>query len=132
MSEEDLASGIARMGPTPGDDEETKVPSLASRMGPIPGVDDAPKPAAADDTPKPAAADDTPKPAAADDEHTELDKETGTLLESQYEVAVKLADMQGDPNSPLYSVKRFEDLGMYVSHTSVPNPVCAVLTERGP
>jgi hypothetical protein len=122
MSEEDLASGIARMGPTPGDDEETKVPSLASRMGPIPGGDEAPKPAAADDA---------PKPAAADDEHTELDKETGTLLESQYEVAVKLADMQGDPNSPLYSVKRFEDLGMYVSHTSVPNPVCAVLTERG-
>jgi hypothetical protein len=110
MSEEDLASRISRMGPTPGDDE-AKVPSLASRMGPIPGVDDTPKPAG----------DDAPKPATGDDEHTELDKETSTLLESQYEVAVKLADMQGDPNSPLYSVKRFEDLGMYVSHTCSPS-----------
>lgn len=71
-------------------------------MGPIPG--DAPAPA------DPAPADAAREPTA--DEHTELDKETGSLLESQYEVAVKLADMQGDPNSPLYSVKRFEDLGI--------------------
>ncbi|CAZ84903.1 unnamed protein product [Tuber melanosporum] len=34
------------------------------------------------------------------------------LNEPEYEVAVKLADLQGDPNSPLYSVKRFEDLGL--------------------
>jgi len=34
------------------------------------------------------------------------------LDEPQYEVAVKLADLQGDPNSPLYSVKKFEDLGL--------------------
>ncbi|KAG0138270.1 P-loop containing nucleoside triphosphate hydrolase protein [Tuber indicum] len=34
------------------------------------------------------------------------------LNEPEYEVAVKLADLQGDPHSPLYSVKRFEDLGL--------------------
>jgi ATP-dependent RNA helicase DDX19/DBP5 len=34
------------------------------------------------------------------------------LDEPEYEVAVKLADLQGDPNSPLYSVKRFEELGL--------------------
>ncbi|RPB00102.1 P-loop containing nucleoside triphosphate hydrolase protein [Choiromyces venosus 120613-1] len=38
--------------------------------------------------------------------------EGSSLDESQYEVAVKLADLQGDPNSPLYSVKKFEDLGL--------------------
>ncbi|CAZ80808.1 unnamed protein product [Tuber melanosporum] len=32
--------------------------------------------------------------------------------ESQYKVAVKFADIQGDHNSPFYSVKRFEDLGL--------------------
>lgn len=34
------------------------------------------------------------------------------LNEPEYDVTVKLADLQGDPNSPLYSVKRFEDLGL--------------------
>jgi len=34
------------------------------------------------------------------------------LVNNTYDVSVKLADMQGDPNSPLYSVKRFEDLGL--------------------
>ena len=45
------------------------------------------------------------------------------LLESQYEVAVKLADMQGDPNSPLYSVRRFEDLGLCVSASIPPQRI---------
>ncbi|RPB24289.1 DEAD-domain-containing protein [Terfezia boudieri ATCC MYA-4762] len=40
---------------------------------------------------------------------TELDD---NLVDNTYDVSVKLADMQGDPNSPLYSVKRFEDLGL--------------------
>ncbi|KAL0639277.1 RNA helicase required for poly(A+) mRNA export [Maublancomyces gigas] len=39
-------------------------------------------------------------------------QEQNDLVESSYEVAVKLVNMQGDPNSPLYSVKRFEDLGI--------------------
>ncbi|KAG0297042.1 RNA helicase required for poly(A+) mRNA export [Dissophora globulifera] len=35
------------------------------------------------------------------------------LLESSYNVEVKLADQQADVNSPLYSVKSFEELGLH-------------------
>ncbi|KAG0023074.1 RNA helicase required for poly(A+) mRNA export [Entomortierella chlamydospora] len=35
------------------------------------------------------------------------------LLESSYSVVVKLADQQADANSPLYSAKSFEDLGLH-------------------
>lgn len=34
------------------------------------------------------------------------------LIQSTYEVKVKLADLQADPNSPLFSVKSFEELGL--------------------
>lgn len=34
------------------------------------------------------------------------------LHEPEYAVDVKLSDLQADPNNPLYSVKRFEDLGL--------------------
>ncbi|TID30820.1 hypothetical protein CANINC_000585 [Pichia inconspicua] len=34
------------------------------------------------------------------------------LINSTYEVKVKLADLQADPNSPLYSAKTFEELGL--------------------
>lgn len=34
------------------------------------------------------------------------------LHDAQYEVEVKLSDLQGDVNSPLFSVKTFEELGM--------------------
>ncbi|SGZ51457.1 CIC11C00000000174 [Sungouiella intermedia] len=34
------------------------------------------------------------------------------LIKSTYEVKVKLADLQADPNSPLFSVKSFDDLGL--------------------
>lgn len=34
------------------------------------------------------------------------------------DVVLKLSDLQGDPNSPLYSVKTFEQLGLY-AHSSV-------------
>lgn len=35
-----------------------------------------------------------------------------TLIKPEYEVKVKLADLQADPNSPLFSVKSFEELGL--------------------
>lgn len=77
--------------------EEPKPPaSLESRMGPVAG---SPAPAAGGNT-------STVDPAEA------TPQEQNDLVESSYEVAVKLVNMQGDPNSPLYSVKRFEDLGM--------------------
>lgn len=34
------------------------------------------------------------------------------LIKSTHSVQVKLADQQADPNSPLFSVKSFEDLGL--------------------
>jgi ATP-dependent RNA helicase DDX19/DBP5 len=39
---------------------------------------------------------------------------SGGLQEPEYDVEVKLADIQGDVNSPLHSVKTFEELGLYV------------------
>ncbi|KAK6455114.1 RNA helicase required for poly mRNA export [Scheffersomyces xylosifermentans] len=39
-------------------------------------------------------------------------KEDTNLIQSTYEVKVKLADIQADPNSPLFSVKSFEELGL--------------------
>ncbi|KAF8120729.1 DEAD-domain-containing protein [Mycena galopus ATCC 62051] len=35
------------------------------------------------------------------------------LIKSTFEVSVTLADQQGDPNSPLYSAKTFEELGLH-------------------
>jgi ATP-dependent RNA helicase DDX19/DBP5 len=34
------------------------------------------------------------------------------LHDAQYEVEIKLSDLQGDVNSPLFSVNTFEELGM--------------------
>lgn len=36
------------------------------------------------------------------------------LAETEVKVEVKLADMQADPNNPLYSAKTFEQLNLYV------------------
>ncbi|KAJ7762021.1 P-loop containing nucleoside triphosphate hydrolase protein [Mycena maculata] len=35
------------------------------------------------------------------------------LIKSTFDVTVTLADQQGDPNSPLYSAKTFEELGLH-------------------
>jgi ATP-dependent RNA helicase DDX19/DBP5 len=37
------------------------------------------------------------------------------LDEPEFDVNVKLADLQEDPNNPLYSAKKFEDLNLWVS-----------------
>lgn len=34
------------------------------------------------------------------------------LQESEYSVQIKLADLQADPNNPLYSVSTFEELNL--------------------
>lgn len=41
-----------------------------------------------------------------------VEEDEGNLIKSTYEVAVTLADQQADPNSPLYSVKSFDQLGI--------------------
>ncbi|RXW25556.1 hypothetical protein EST38_g375 [Candolleomyces aberdarensis] len=52
-----------------------------------------------------------PKPAAAP--ATLEEPPAGTdLIKSTFEVTVTLADQQADPNSPLYSAKTFEELGI--------------------
>ena len=67
---------------------------------------------------------DAPKPATNTDKNVkeggkENEKEEsgsgsqGPLHESKYDVQVTLADQQADPNSPLYSVKSFDDLGLH-------------------
>ena len=40
--------------------------------------------------------------------------ENGTtgIIESSYDVNVKLSDLQADPNDPLFSAKSFQDLGL--------------------
>ncbi|GMM36284.1 ATP-dependent RNA helicase [Saccharomycopsis crataegensis] len=55
------------------------------------------------------------KPEESDKEKTENkedEKPQSNLIKSSYEVKLKLADLQADPNSPLYSVKSFEDLNL--------------------
>ena len=34
------------------------------------------------------------------------------ILEPSYDVEIKLADLQANPNDPLYSIKSFEELGL--------------------
>lgn len=34
------------------------------------------------------------------------------LMEPEFDVNIKLADLQADPNDPLYSVKSFDDLNL--------------------
>ena len=48
-----------------------------------------------------------------EDEDKKIKESDTNLIQNKYEVAVKLQDMQADPNSPLYSVKSFEELGLY-------------------
>lgn len=53
--------------------------------------------------------DETP---AKTDEKKKVEPVDSNLVKSEYEVKVNLADLQADPNSPLYSVKSFEELGL--------------------
>lgn len=50
-------------------------------------------------------------------EHEEKDgagqqSKGSALQEPEWDVEVKLSDLQADPNNPLYSVKTFEDLNL--------------------
>lgn len=53
-------------------------------------------------------------PSAQLDGATEPQHGTPMVEEPSYEVNVKLSDVQADPNNPLYSIKTFEELGVYV------------------
>ena len=88
------------------EDSEDELPG-----GPVPSKKPEAKPAqpAADDAKKDAQKD--AQPAAAPASGAPAD--SSSLRESQYDVQVTLADQQADPNSPLYSVKSFDELGLH-------------------
>ena len=70
----------------------------------------------ADANPPPAKGEDT-KEAADDVSNTQTDGAGepfggGSLNEPAFDVQVKLADMQADPNNPLFSATSFEQLGL--------------------
>ena len=50
--------------------------------------------------------------AAQTDGATETHNGTSGFVDSGYDVEIQLADIQANPNDPLYSVKSFEQLGM--------------------
>ncbi|CCG25536.1 Dbp5 protein [Candida orthopsilosis Co 90-125] len=56
--------------------------------------------------------DSAPTSTSNSDEKKEESEPESNLVSNQYEVQVKLADLQADPNSPLYSVKSFDELGL--------------------
>ncbi|KAF2199476.1 DEAD-domain-containing protein [Delitschia confertaspora ATCC 74209] len=55
--------------------------------------------------------DDAPKDVPEVDGAVPVGKDPA-LVETEYEVVVKLADMQADPNNPLFSAKEFKDLNL--------------------
>ncbi|KAI9256629.1 P-loop containing nucleoside triphosphate hydrolase protein [Phascolomyces articulosus] len=56
---------------------------------------------------------DQKQPAVTDEKpKAETKEEESNLIKSTHTVQVKLADQQADPNSPLFSVKSFEELGL--------------------
>ncbi|KZT01370.1 DEAD-domain-containing protein [Laetiporus sulphureus 93-53] len=54
-----------------------------------------------------------PQPASEPTEPHATSDLTTDLIKSTFEVSVTLADQQADPNSPLFSVKSFEELGLH-------------------
>ncbi|TFK33212.1 P-loop containing nucleoside triphosphate hydrolase protein [Crucibulum laeve] len=62
-------------------------------------------------TPAPAGAAPATEPAA--EEKPAVPSANSDLITSTFEVSVTLADQQADPNSPLFSAKTFEELGLH-------------------
>ena len=55
-------------------------------------------------------------------------KNGSDLQEPEYNVEVKLSDLQADPNNPLYSVKNFADLGLWVISSTELRGYCMYVT----
>lgn len=89
-------------------DKKDDVPSLDSRISAPPAST-----SWADDTPDSPSTQDAPAVTDAPTKEKEEEAQPeDNLVNNTYDVTVKLADMQGDPNSPLFSVKTFEELGL--------------------
>lgn len=50
---------------------------------------------------------------------SELQLGNAGLSEPEFNVNVKLSDMQADPEDPLFSIKNFSDLNLYVEPTHI-------------
>jgi len=81
--------------------------SLADRMTFPSSTKDGQSTSWADDT------DDQPEQPSQTDGASEMQMGS-SLLEPEFNVDVKLNDLQADPNNPLYSVKNFADLNLSV------------------
>ncbi|THH29993.1 hypothetical protein EUX98_g4186 [Antrodiella citrinella] len=64
-------------------------------------------------TPASATADAEPSATPSDSNAPQVEDDKTDLIKSTFEVSVTLADQQRDKDSPLYSVKTFEELGLH-------------------
>ena len=79
-----------------------------------PSVTDNPNPIDAKIAPEPSTAVEDEKQKSASQMDGATEPFGGSeLQEPDYQVEIKLADMQADPNHPLYSATSFEQLGLY-------------------
>ena len=88
----------------------------SEEAAPVPSAADTP-PTTEDTTTVPAA-DTSPAEASASAAQVDGASEAGkgsALQEPEVNVEVKLADLQADPNNPLYSAQSFEQLDLYRS-----------------
>ncbi|KAI9868028.1 MAG: RNA helicase required for poly(A+) mRNA export [Trichoglossum hirsutum] len=110
-------------------EQSSSAPSLADRItmptSAPPGTDPPPQAAAtatgswADETASPVVTNPAPTGIEGDAEVKDaqidgagIERGGSMLHEPDYDVEVKLSDIQADPNNPLYSVKTFDDLGL--------------------
>lgn len=103
-----LGAGAAPFQPKSGklwsDETNSPVSPVATAPIPAPGAETLSKKTAPSEQPKPAS---MPQ---SDGATTPFN---GSILEeSEYSVQIKLADLQADPNNPLYSVSTFEELNL--------------------
>lgn len=70
------------------------------------------KSAAVEEQPEKKPTDVSEKDASKETESKTSKEPETNVINSEYEVKVNLADLQADANSPLYSVKSFEELGL--------------------
>lgn len=89
--------------------KESSPPPAEAQVKKEPEVKDGPAEATAT-TETPAA----PKPADDQVDGASAPGNGNPLADSELKVEVKLADLQADPDNPLYSAKTFEELQLYV------------------
>lgn len=113
-----LADRISKPDPTPPTDTSVSTTAFQPKSGKLWSEDtDSPISPAAGAPNLPQASEKTsaelPKPANMPQSDGATQPFNGSVLqESEYSVQVKLADLQADPNNPLYSVSTFEELNL--------------------